>query len=124
MSDITCAIVNLTVSDNETWADAFQFGDPTDTSWTLDGQSFRMDIKKLKTDVSALLSLTNGASEILVVDTATRIVQLQVTDTALRAALVPGEYVYDLIMIDANTPPGRVRLMRGEIKVVHGITGD
>lgn len=118
------ARVNLAVQDNGTWQDAFQFGDEDDTTWSFTGKSFHMDVKASSDDVDPLFSLTTSNGQIVVDDVTLRVLHLNVTETALRAALPPGEYVYDLVMIDTSNPPIRVPLMRGHVKVRHGVTLD
>ena len=126
----TQAIVDMTVPNNATWTDAFQFGTAGDTSWSFSGKTFRMDIKKRKTDVTALLSLTNAAGTIVVDDVVNRILHFNVPDATITADLPlddcgKGErFVYDLIMLDMSTPPVRTTLMSGTIHVTQGVTGN
>lgn len=119
----TCARVELLIFDNVTFEDAFQFGIAGDTSWSFTGQSFRMDVKGRPDDVDPILSLTSANSQIVVDDPVQRVLHFNVPDAAIQAALTPGEYIYDFVMFDGSTPPVRVGLMRGGIKVRHGITG-
>lgn len=120
---VTTARVDLTTPNNVTWQDAFQFGTPGDTTWSLTGQSFRMDIKGDSQDAAALLSLTSAGGTIVVDDVVQRIVHLNVPEATIQASLPPGNYVYDFIMFDASVPPVRVQLMRGCVNVTLGITG-
>jgi hypothetical protein len=119
----TCAHVDLIIFDNATFEDAFQFGVTGDTTWSFTGQNFRMDIKGSPDDAVALLSLLSSAGQIVVDDAVTRVLHFNVPESAIQAALTPGEYVYDLIMFDASVPPVRVPLMRGCVTVCHGISG-
>lgn len=120
----TSAKVRIETPDNVTFSDAFQFGDPTDLTWTLTGQSFRMDIKGNKEDLVPKISLTSGAGQIIVDNVTLRVVHMKVQDSVLRASLVPGKYFYDFIMYDASVPPLRVALMHGTFEFTHGVTGD
>lgn len=117
------ARVRFIIPDNATWADALQFGTDGDTTWSFTGQNFRMDIKGDREDTAALLSLTSGAGEIVVDDADTRVLHFDVPEATIQAALVPGCYLYDFVMIDDGDSTIRVTLMHGTIEVVHGITG-
>lgn len=121
---ITSARVDIEIVDNGTWQDAFIFGTAGDTTWSFTGQSFRMDIKGAKDDTTVKFSLTSVAGQIVVADAVQRILHFNVPDTDVQTSLPDSEYVYDLIMFDASTPPVRVPLMHGEITVKHGVTGD
>lgn len=118
---VTSARVDMTVATNATWQDAFQFGVPTDTTWNFTGQSFRLDVKA-DMQGPALLTCTTANGLIVVDDPIQRVLNLNVSE-ALLAVLPPGAYVYDLIMQDTSSPPIRVQLMHGRIKVRLGITG-
>jgi len=118
------AIVNLTALDNGTWQDAFQFGTPTDFTWDLIGQNFIMEIKANRDDTDVLLTLSTDDLTIVVVDAAQRVIALQVPPSVLAAALIPGDYVYDLVMYDNSVPPVRVPLMQGIVCIKHGVTQD
>jgi hypothetical protein len=120
----TSARVDMEITNNSTWEDAFQFGTVGDTSWNFSGQNFRLDVKGNKDQPTALLTITTGGGTIVVDDITNRILHFNVTDTAVAAALVPGDYVYDLVMYDFATPPIRVVLMSGKLKVTQGITGN
>ncbi len=120
----TSARVNLVVSNNATWEDAFQFGTVGDTSWDLTGQRFRMDVKASRDDTTALFTLSTANGRIVVDDVVQRVIHFNVADTVLAAALPPSEYVYDLVMYDNSTPTVRVQLMHGEVRVRQGVTGD
>lgn len=121
---VTSARVDIVTGNNVTWADAFQFGVLGDTSWNLTGQNFRLDIKGNKfTQSAALLSLTSGAGQIVVLDAVQRIIQFNVPEATLTAVLVPGEYEYDLVMYDASNPVVRIALMYGKFKLYEGVTG-
>src|SRR5579871_3818761 len=108
----TAARVDMVISNNATWQDAFQFGTVGDTTWNLVGQNFRMDVKA-DPQGPALLTLLSSAGQIVVDDTVQRIVNLNVPESSIQAALPPGVYWYDFIMFDNSSPPIRVQLMRG-----------
>lgn len=119
---LTSARVDMEVANNATWEDAFTFGVSGDTSWSFTGQSFHMDVKANRNDTAALFSLTSAGGKIVVDDAVARILHFNVDDTTLKAALPVGEYVYDLVMLDAGSPAVRVPLMHGEVKVTQGVT--
>lgn len=119
----TAARVDITVQNNASWIDAFQFGSADDTSWSFAGQSFEMDVKGNKYDASALFQLRTDNGRILVDDEVLRVLHFNCVDTEVREALAVGEYVYDLIMIDDATGV-RVPLQGGSVRVVQGVTGD
>lgn len=133
MSAPSSAHVDLTVQNNATVQDAFVFDPPpgltgvtggTGPYWTFDNKSFRLDIKGNKEQVAPLLSLTSGAGQIIVDSTSLRVLHLNVDEATLSAALVPGKYFFDFIMIDTSVSPNiRIPLMHGEFKVTDGITG-
>ena len=123
--NLVSALVHISIPNNATWQDAFQFGDPDDDSWNLAGQSFRADIKGSKEDAVPLLTCSTASGTIIVDNTDLRVIHFNVPDTALAAAgLIPGDYVYDLVMYDAATPPVRTLLMSGRLRVSKGVTGD
>jgi hypothetical protein len=120
---LTAARVNIEIANNATMQDAFMFGTAGDTSWSFSGQTFKMEIKANKYDVTPILTWTSGTGEIVVDDVVQRILHFNVPDTVILASLPVAEYQYDLIMLDASTPAIRVPLMSGEIKVRQGVTG-
>lgn len=117
---ITRAKVNISIDNNDTWADAFQFGETGDTSWSFTGATFHMDVKASSDDATALLSLTTANTRIVVDDAVERILHFNVPDTDFNTILLPGEYVYDLVMIDSLTV--RTTLMGGSLCVQQGVT--
>lgn len=121
---ITCAIVDITVSDNATVQDAFQFGTAGDTTWSFTGMTFKMEVKASRDDASPLVTWTSGGGEIVVDDAVTRVLHLNVPDTVVQASLPPAEYVYDFIMLDGSTPAIRTQLMQGKFTVCRGVTED
>ena len=102
--------------------DAFQFGTPGDTTWTLTGQKFEMDVQLNYYDATPKLSLTSTAGKIVIDDVIQRVIHLNVDPATLQGALQPGTYVYDLVMLDASVPPVRVPLMHGDVCVSQGVT--
>jgi hypothetical protein len=139
-------VVDVEVSNNAWWDDAFQFGVQGDTSWSFNGVTFLLDIKVIQSDANAVLSLSSPGT-ITVVDTVQRILQMNVTDKAMRAVLlttdvtalpigwvVPagttqpgangtlfGRYEYDLIMVTTSTGQ-RDMLMQGDFVMKRGVT--
>jgi hypothetical protein len=118
----TSARTDLSIDNNGTWIDAFQFGDPTDTSWNLIGQTFELDVQRNPYDLVPLLSLSTGNNRIVTDDVYQRIIHFVVSPTDIQAALPPGTYVYDLVMVDGSVPPVRVPLMHGKLIVGQGVT--
>lgn len=115
----TSARVDLQIDNNGTWMDAFQFGKPGDTTWTLDDQTFEVDVQLSPYGIS-LLSLTTANGRILIDDPAQRVIHFLVPAADIQAAVEPGWYVYDLVMVDALGV--RVPLMHGELQVTQGVT--
>jgi hypothetical protein len=120
----TSAHVKLFAQNNASFEDAFRFGTEGDTSWSFTGQHFRMDVKGNIDDVTPLFTLSTDNGRIVVDDVVERLLHFNVDDVTLDAALIPNDYVYDLVMYDDDSPPIRVVLMHGELKVGRGITGD
>jgi len=117
----TSARVDMVIDNNGTWEDAFQFGTPGDTTWSLTGQNFHMNVQLTPFDAAPLLALTSP-TQIVVDDVTQRVVHLNVDKATLQAALKPGKYVYDLVMLDASNPAIRVPLMHGRVRVRQGVT--
>lgn len=124
MTAPTAAIVNIFTQDNVTLQDAFQFGTPGDTSWSLTGMAFTMEVKASRDDITPLIELTSGGGQIIVDDVVQRVVHLNVPDTAIQSSLPVATYVYDFIMHDASVPPIRTVLMQGRLYVSKGVTED
>lgn len=118
--DTTAANVDFTIYDNVTWQDAFQFGDSTDTTWDFLSKTFTLSIKRFKDDAVPLLTITSTGGNIVVSDAALRILYMDVPDTTIQDNLPEGDYVYDMIMTDADSI--RTRLLYGNLTVEHGIT--
>lgn len=118
----TAALVDISIQDNATFTDAFQFGDAGDTSWSFTGMSFIMDVKASRDDASPLLSISSALGSIVVDDVVQRVLHFNVPDTAIQAALPVAVYVYDLIMFDGSSPPIRTPLMQGHLIVRKGVT--
>jgi len=120
---LTAARVNIEIANNATFNDAFIF-DQGATDWSFTGKTFKMEIKANKFDVTPILTLTSAGGTIVVDDAVQRILHFNVPDTTILSSLPVAEYQYDLIMLDASSPAVRVPLMRGEIKVTQGVTGN
>lgn len=122
------AFIQISTQNNETFQDAFQFDPPvpgvTGPAWSLAGMSFELGIKGNKEQDETLITLTSASGQIVVDDPVNRILHMNVPDTVLNAALVPGVYVYDFVMIDTSVPPIRTVLMHGQIKYGLGVTED
>lgn len=121
------AYVDLVAPNNATFGASIQFDPPvegvTGPSWSLSGQKFRMDIEANHEQNTALLSLTSDDGEIVIDDVTERIIHFNVPMSAIQAVLVPGTYIYDLVMYDTSTPPVRTVLMHGRFIVTDGVTG-
>lgn len=121
----TAARVDMVISNNATWEDAFEFGTIGDTSWSFTAKSFFADIKGTRDDPNALLSLSSADSTIVVDDAAQRILHFEVDEDTITANLPITEdcdpYIYDLVMVD-NVTSVRTVLMWGYVTVEQGIT--
>jgi hypothetical protein len=117
---VTSARVDLRIDNNGTWMDAFQFGEPEDTTWTLEGQAFELDVQLNPYDTVPLLSLSTDNGRIIVDDVVQRVIHFNVTPAILQTNLRPGTYVYDLVMVDMSDV--RVPLMHGCLIVTQGVT--
>ena len=115
---VTSARVDLSIDNNATWMDAFQFGEPTDATWTLAGQSFEADVKPY--DTIPVMSLNTSSGWIIIDDIYQRVIHFDVPADDIRDTLSPGYYVYDLVMIDGDQR--RVPLMHGTLQVTQGVT--
>jgi hypothetical protein len=118
---LTASRTDLKYADSGDLYEALQFGTSGDTSWVFDNKTFIMDIKGSTDDASPLLSLTTVNSRIVVDSGALRILHLYVAKAVYEAALVPGCYVYDLVMVDSITTV-RTPLMYGNLEIIHGAT--
>jgi hypothetical protein len=119
---VTSARVDLRIDDNATWMDAFQFGEPDDTTWTLNGQMFELDVQRTPYDAVPLLHMDTAGGRIIIDDSVQRVIHFNVDPTDIQASLSPGTYVYDLVMLDGSSPAVRVALMHGYLTVSRGIT--
>jgi hypothetical protein len=117
---VTSADEPMTVDNNGSWSVAYQFDDPDDLTWTLNGCSFEMDVKRNSYDAVPLLSLSTANGRIITDDTVQRVIHFNVTAADLQSSLDPGTYVYDLIMIDATGV--RWPFMNGTVTIVQGVT--
>lgn len=123
----TSAHVDLVAANNATFKEALQFDPPvsgvTGPAWSFTGQKFRLDVKP-NHEEAALVSFTSDAGQIIVDDETARVLHFFVPDTTIQAALIPGDYIYDLIMYDAVTPTDRTQIAHGKFIVTDGVTGD
>lgn len=117
---VTSAHVDLRIDNNGTWQDAFQFGTPTDTSWTLSGQSFELDVQRSAYDLVPLLHMDSAGGQIIVDDVVQRVIHFNVSPANIQASLTPGQYIYDLVMVNMSNV--RVPLMHGVLIVAQGVT--
>ena len=119
--------VDIEIANNVWWDDAFQFGDPNDFTWTLTGLTFYLGIKHTDDDAAPFITDKSAAGQIVVQDPINRILGMLVPDTTIRngaaglAALPPGKYVYDLLMV-ATSNGQTDGLMYGELHVRQGVT--
>jgi hypothetical protein len=121
---ITRATVDIEIQSNATWLDAFQLGTVGDTSWSFVGQNFRCDVKVNRDAASSLITMTTANGQVIIDDPIQRVLHFNVPETALAAAgILPGNYVYELVMYDNSTPAIRVPMMGGKLRVKIGIAG-
>ncbi len=144
----TSARVDLSVANNGTWEDAFQL-DPTGPTgsqpdfwppgitgpaWTLSNQNFLITIKGNLLQNTPLLQIDSGVTgcQLVVVDDVnSRIFHMNVSDRFMNgftgttgitgAGLIPGCYIYDLVMYDQNSPPVKIPLMHGKFVFGDGV---
>lgn len=119
----TSARIRIVVPNNATMQEAYQFDDPLVTTWNFASKKFRLDIKGNHEQVTPFLSLTSDAGQIVVDDTALRVLHFNVPESVIQAAMPPGKYVYDFIMATLDSPPIRTQLMHGDFILGDGITG-
>ena len=119
---VTSAHVDLQIDNNGTWQDAFQFGTPGDTTWTLANQTFEMDVQKTRYDATPLLSLKSTTGTIIIDDIVQRVIHFNVGPATIQSSLNPGTYVYDLVMLSSDATPIRTPLMHGQVIVCQGVT--
>lgn len=119
------ARVDLVAANNATFLDALQFDPPvpgvTGPAWSFSNQNFRLDVKP-NHEQATLLTLTSPG-QIVVDDVVNRILHFNVPETVISAALIPGDYIYDLIMFDNSVPAVRVPIAHGCFTVTDGVTG-
>src|SRR6185312_9672289 len=119
---LTAACVDIFALNTGTLQDAFEFDPNGGTSWSLSGKTFEMEIKASREDTAALITLTSGAGQIVVDDAVARVIHLNVDPATLAGALPCGEYVYDLVMIDAAPTPDVITpLMQGRFVLKQGV---
>ena len=117
----TSAPSNFTVAKNTTFSDSVQFDDPDDTGWNLVNKTFRMGLKGNFEQAAETIAFTSAASEIVILDSTTRIIGFNVPHATLAAALVRGTYLYDLLMTDTVTAVV-TQLMHGEFHYAEAVT--
>lgn len=117
----TSAYYRFIVGKGSYFSEVMQFDDPDNTSWTLSGMTFRMEIKRSYEDDTPLIILQSADDKITIVDAVQRIIKFAVSNTDLQGALKVGTYFYDLIMIDAGGT--RTEMMHGEFVFANSITG-
>lgn len=117
----TAACVDIYQDNKTTLQDAFQFGDPTDTSWNLSNKTFSMAVKASRDDTASLITLTSAGGTIVVDDAVQRVLHLELQPGPLQAALAVGEYVYDLVMSDTITSD-KTLLVQGLLIITQGVT--
>ncbi len=119
----TVAKLDLEIQDNATWQDAFQLGTDGDTSWDLVGEHFVMDVKGARDEPDPLMTLSTDNGRIVIDDTTLRVIHFNVVDVDIQADIPASEeYVYDLVMYNNASPPRRVALMGGKVRVCKGVT--
>src|SRR5215471_6516718 len=106
----TSAEVNIVIGNGSTWQDAFQFGQPGDFTWQLQ-PNWECEVKLDRYQTTPLLNPSTVNSQIVVDDPIQRVIHFNVSSAQIQAALMPGMYVYDLIMFDTSVPPVRTVLM-------------
>lgn len=120
------ANADIITAKNATFNEAYQFDPPvagvTGPAWTL-SPNFRMDVKAYYNQAVALVSFTTAAGQIVVDDAVQRTIHFNVPETVISGPLVPGTYIYDLIMYDNSVPPIRIPVMHGKFIVTDGVTG-
>ena len=121
---VTSSIVDMTISDNATWQDAFQIGTVGDTTWSFTGMSFKCEVKASRDDTTPLITVLSSAGQIVVDDPVARVLHFNVPYTTFQPLLPPATYVYDFMMIDGSVPPIRTLLMQGQVIVVRGVVED
>lgn len=117
----TSAHVDITVAMNTSFHEVFQFDEEDVVTWDFVDKSFLLEIKGNYEQDTPLLIVGNDVGEIVVDDTATRILHFNVAPSVLQAALVPGRYVYDLLMTDGENVV--TQLMHGDFIFALGVTG-
>jgi len=112
---------NITVAKNTTFSDAVQFILDDGSTWDFNNKTFRMGLKGNYEQSPEQLEFTSDAAEIVVADAAQRILYFNVPPATLQAALVPGVYLYDLVMTDTVTAV-RTQIMYGEFRYAEAVT--
>lgn len=139
------ARVDFVIANNATWNDGLQFDPPCGpngnqsegwpwwlwgtgctggattgpTGWSFTGYGFRLDVKPNLEATGPSLSLSATAGSIVVDDYQNRVLHFNVSPTAIQDALIPGVYLYDMLMEGNGVV---VQLAHGTIKVTEGIS--
>lgn len=113
--------VDFTISNNATWDDQLQLGDPSDFTWTLNGANFYLSIKNTDDDANPLLALTSAAGQLQVVDPIARILGMNVPASVFKTVMPEGDYIYDCLMQTISNNQVDC-LFYGKIHVEQGIT--
>jgi len=121
LQSATSAEVNIVIGNGTTWQDAFQFGQPGDFTWQLT-TNWEMEIKLDRFQTTPLLNPSTANGQIVVDDINQRVIHLNVGPATIQAALMPGVYVFDLVMFDGSTPAIRTVLMHGQLRVIQGVS--
>jgi hypothetical protein len=119
----TAAWVNIFITDNATFQDAFQYNPPAGATLNFAGNTFEMGVKASRDDVAALVTFLSSSGQI-VIQSATNpaVLSMNVPDSVIQTDLPAAEYDYDLIMSDTSSPPIRTVLQQGKLFVKHGVT--
>lgn len=113
--------VDFTISNNATWDDQLQLGDPSDFTWTLNGANFYLSIKNTDDDANPLLALTSAAGQLQVIDPIARILGMNVPASTFKTIMPEGDYIYDCLMQTISNNQVDC-LFYGRIHVEQGIT--
>lgn len=119
----TAAQVDIWITDNATFQDAWQYNPPAGTTLNFAGNSFEMGVKASRDDVANLVLFTSGGGQIVIASPVNpAVINMNVVDTVIQTSLPSAEYDYDLIMLDTSVPPIRTLLQFGKLFVKHGVT--
>jgi len=114
---LTASWVNIYISDNATFQDAFQFTIPN--GYQIGTNTWEMGVKASRDDVANLALFTSAAGQITIADPVNNIINMNVPDTTIQSELPCGTYDYDLIMTQGSV---RTQMMQGKLIVKHGVS--